>query len=157
MWQGTITPDPSKPRSVCVSDWKVINIIGTRVTKVNKGKQLDNNNNNNNNFFYSALHPRASQPQASAWGWHLHVSFKINVILIDWLINELNQSQDPSALTNTHLPLGGQKQLKLSVLLKGNKCHERNSKPHSAKHKHLSLNLVLLSTRPQHPIILTGK
>ncbi|XP_033631156.1 DDB1- and CUL4-associated factor 4-like [Asterias rubens] len=34
MWQGTITPDPSKPRSVCVSDWKVINIIGTRVTKV---------------------------------------------------------------------------------------------------------------------------
>ena len=37
-----------------------------------------------------------------------------------------------------------------SVLLKGDKCHDRDSNPHSADQKHKSLNPVVLTTSPGH-------
>ena len=38
----------------------------------------------------------------------------------------------------------------VKYLVKGHKCHDRDSKSHSADQKHLSLSPVLLTARPRH-------
>ena len=53
------------------------------------------------------------------------------LICITWL----NKSQEPSALTGTHLPLGGEKQIDSKCLAQGHQCHDRDSTTHSNEQK----------------------
>ncbi|XP_038078846.1 DDB1- and CUL4-associated factor 4-like [Patiria miniata] len=53
MWQGTITCDGSNPRSMTLSNWKVLNIIGTRNTKITSASWISTDGTDDLQVIYS--------------------------------------------------------------------------------------------------------